>query len=209
MSRQRIPIGSHGAVTVLTLPDGRIEVRTRYRDLDGKSRLVSARGRSRSAAEIALTRRLSERNVYQPVDTSLSIDSPFGELVAYWLADLDLEVRIAPSTRRLYEDAMRREVLPAFEHLTLREIGVAHCEALLKRLGQVSYARSKRAKTVLRLAFGLAVRHEVMTRNPIDGVSRLHKAEAHADRPECCRSERDPRGHQSLGAPAGDQRTEP
>lgn len=175
MSRQRVPIGTHGAVTVLTLPDGRMEARTRFRDLDGKSRLVSARGRSRSAAEIALKRRLSERNVYQPVDTSLTLDSPFGELVDYWLADLDLEARIAPSTRRFYEDAIRREVLPAFEHLTLREIGVARCDALLKRLGQLSYARSKRAKTVLRLAFGLAVRHEVMPRNPIDGVSRLHK----------------------------------
>lgn len=175
MSRQRVPIGTHGAVTVLTLPDGRMEARTRFRDLDGKSRLVSARGRSRSAAEIALKRRLSERNVYQPVDTSLTLDSRFGELVDYWLADLDLEARIAPSTRRFYEDAIRREVLPAFEHLTLREIGVARCDALLKRLGQLSYARSKRAKTVLRLAFGLAVQHEVMPRNPIDGVSRLHK----------------------------------
>lgn len=93
MSRQRVPIGSHGAVTVFVLDDGRVEVRTRYRDLDGKSRLVSARGRSRSAAEIALKRRLAERNVYQPVDTSLTLDSPFGELVDYWLADLDLEAR--------------------------------------------------------------------------------------------------------------------
>jgi len=70
---------------------------------------------------------------------------------------------------------MRKLVLPAFQHLTLREIGVARCDALLKQLGQLSYARSKRAKTVLRLAFGLAVRHEVILRNLIDGVSRLHK----------------------------------
>lgn len=175
MSRQRVPIGTHGAVTVLNLPDGQVEVRTRYRDLDGKSRLVSARGRSRSAAEIELKRRLSERNVYQPVDTSLTLDSPFGELVDYWLADLDLEARIALSTRRFYEDEMRNLVCPAFEHLSLREIGVARCDALLKQLGQRSYSRSKCAKTVLRLAFGLAVRHEVIPRNPIDGVSRLHK----------------------------------
>ena len=70
----------------------------------------------------------------------LSLDSIFGELVDYWLADLDLEGRIAPSTRRGYEDAMRKLVLPAFQHLTLREIGVARCDALLKQLGQLSYA---------------------------------------------------------------------
>lgn len=39
--RPRIPIGSHGAITAMNLPDGRVEVCTRYRDGDGKSRLVS------------------------------------------------------------------------------------------------------------------------------------------------------------------------
>ena len=175
VSRQRIPIGTHGEITVMDLPDGRVDVRTRYRDGDGKSRLVSARANLRSAAEAESRKRLAQRNLYQPVDTTLSLDSIFGELVDYWLADLDLENRIAPSTRRGYEDAMRKLVLPAFQHLTLREIGVARCDALLKQLGQLSYARSKRAKTVLRLAFGLAVRREVILRNPIDGVSRLHK----------------------------------
>ena len=175
MSRQRIPIGTHGEVTVMNLPDGRVEVRTRYRDFDGKARLVSARAGTRSAASAALKKRLAQRHLYQPVDTTLTLDSLFGELVDYWLADLDLENRIAPSTRRGYEDAMRKLVLPAFQHLTLREIGVARCDALLKQLGRLSYARSKRAKTVLRLAFGLAVRHEVVPRNPIDGVARLHK----------------------------------
>lgn len=30
---------------------------------------------------------------------------------------------------------MNRLVMPAFRHLTLREIGVARCDALLKQLG--------------------------------------------------------------------------
>ena len=175
MPRQRIPIGTHGAIGARKLPDGGVEARTRYRDFDGKSRLVSARARSRSAAEAELRRRLGEWHLYQPVDTKLTLDSAFGELVDYWLADLDAEGRIAPSTRYNYEREMRQLALPAFEHLTLHEIGVARCDALLKQLGQLSYARAKRAKTVLRLAFGLAVRHEVVPRTPIDGVARLHR----------------------------------
>lgn len=99
----------------------------------------------------------------------------FTELVDYWLADLDLEGRLAPSRRFNYERDMRQAVLPYFEHLTLREIGVARCDALLKELAKTSHARSERAKTVLRLAFGLTVRHDVMPRNPIDGLARLHK----------------------------------
>lgn len=74
-----------------------------------------------------------------------------------------------------YERDMRRIVRPAFEHLTLREIGVARCGALLEQLGQRSHARSKRVKTVMRLVFGLAVRHEIIVKNPIDRVARLHK----------------------------------
>ena len=60
--RQRIPIGSHGQIIVMDLPDGRVEVRTRYRDGDGKSWLVSARADSRSAAEAELRKRLAQRN---------------------------------------------------------------------------------------------------------------------------------------------------
>lgn len=46
-------------------------------------------------------------------DTSvLTADSSFGKLVELWLEDLDLEGRIAPSTRQLYEWNMRHLVLP-------------------------------------------------------------------------------------------------
>jgi hypothetical protein len=117
--------GSHGEVTVMNLPDGRVEVRTRYRDWDGKARLVSVRAASRSAAQAELKKWPAQRNVFQPIDTMLCLDSLFGELVTYWLADLDLEGRIAPSTSFNYERDMTKLVLPAFEHLTLREIGVA------------------------------------------------------------------------------------
>jgi hypothetical protein len=120
---------------------------------------------------------LAERNAVQPVDTTLTPDSPFPALVDYWLADLDLESRIAPSTRFNYARDMRQLALPAFAGLALREIGVAGCDALIKRLGQRSYSSAKRAKTVLRLAFGLAVRHEVLPRNPHLGISQRAGAE--------------------------------
>jgi integrase len=175
MSRPRIPIGGYGEVAFIQRAKGKVEARTRFRDWDGQTRLVQATASSRPAAEAALKRRLAERNAFQPVDTTLTPDSPFPALVDYWLADLDLEARIAPATRFNYERDMQRLVLPAFRGYALREIGVARCDALLKELGKQSYARSKRAKTVLRLAFGLAVRHEVIHRNPIDGVARLHK----------------------------------
>ena len=150
MSRPRIPIGGYGEIAFIQRAKGKVEARTRFRDWDGQARLVQATAASRPAAEVALKKKLTQRNAFRPVDTTLTPDSPFPALVDYWLADLDLEARIAPATRFNYEPDMRQ-------------------------LGKQSYARSKRAKTVLRLAFGLAVRHVVIHRNPIDGVARLHK----------------------------------
>lgn len=175
VSRPRIPLGTFGKIGFIDRPNGRVEARARFRDWNGQIRLTQATASSRPAAEIALRSKLAEHNALQP-DIPLTPDSPLPALVDYWLADLDLEGRIAPSTRFNYERDMRRLVLPAFADLTLSEIGVARCDALLKQLGrQRSYSAAKRAKTVLRLAFGLAVRHELLPRNPIDNVSRLHK----------------------------------
>jgi hypothetical protein len=74
VARPRLPIGTHGAITALTLPDGRVEVRARYRDGDGKTRQVSVRAASRSAATTELKRRLAARLTERtPVSASRSI----------------------------------------------------------------------------------------------------------------------------------------
>lgn len=175
MARPRLVIGTFGQITTRTAASGRIEVRTRYRDWDGKVRLVQATGPTAAAAERALKAKLAERCLFQPAFTTLSPDSPFTDLVTYWLEDLDLEDRLSKTTRQLYERNMRTLVIPAFGQLTLREIGVARCDHFLKQLAKQSYSRAKQARVVLRLALGLAVRHEVLPRNPMDHVARLHR----------------------------------
>ncbi|MCH6470697.1 tyrosine-type recombinase/integrase [Sinomonas terrae] len=175
MSRQRLAIGTFGEIGYLPAPGGRSVARARYRGWDGRTRLVQATGATRGAAERALKAKLSERSLFQPSSSKLTADSPFGDLVAYWLEDLDLEGRLSRRTRQLYEGNMRRLVLPVFGSLTLREIGVARCDHFLKQLARQSYGRAKQARVVLRLALGLAVRHEVLPRNPMDHVSRLYR----------------------------------
>ena len=87
-----------------------------------------------------------------------------------------MEGRISRTTRNLYERNMRTLVTPAFENLTLREIGVARCDRFIKQLAKLSYNRAKQARVVLRLALELAVRHEILPSNPMDHVSRLYRA---------------------------------
>jgi integrase len=175
MPRPRLTIGTVGDITIRKVASGRFEARSRYRDWDGKTRQVQSSGATAAAAERALKARLVERSELQPADTTLTPDSLFADLVAYWLADIDIEGRISRTTRNLYERNMRTLVSPAFDSLTLREIGVARCDRFIKELGKRSYNRAKQARVVLRLALELAVRHEVLARNPMDHVSRLRR----------------------------------
>jgi integrase len=175
MARPRLPIGTFGEVRYLTTKSGTVSARVDFRDWDGAKRLVQASGATQAAAERALKIKVQQRIRTSPQDTSLTPDSTFTQLVEYWLEDIELEDRLAPATRDRYAYHMRQLVLPAFSQLTLREIGVARCDTLIKQLAHRSYNRARQAKVVLRLAFGLAVRHEVISRNPMDGIARLHK----------------------------------
>jgi integrase len=175
MARPRLTIGTFGDITTRVMPSGRFEARTRYRDWDGHARQVQASGATAKAAEGALKAKLAERSLLRPTDSTLTPDSLFADLVVYWLNDIDLEGRISKTTRNLYERNMRTLVSPAFDSLTLREIGVARCDQFIKQLAKISYSRAKQARVVLRLALELAVRHEVLPRNPMHHVSRLHR----------------------------------
>ncbi|MFV0633074.1 hypothetical protein [Demequina sp.] len=149
MGRERLTIGTFGEVGFPDAANGRVVARTRYRDWDGRYRLVQATADTRKQAERALKAKLAERSLFQPAETVLSPDSPFPDLVAYWLDDLELEGRVTKRTLQLYERDMRTLVIPAFANLTLREIGVARCDQFLKQLAKQSYNRAKHARVVL------------------------------------------------------------
>ncbi|MDR0284376.1 MAG: site-specific integrase [Propionibacteriaceae bacterium] len=175
MSRNRLPIGTFGDIYLTKLSSGHYKARCRYRDWDGVSRQVQATASSRTAAERILKAKLVDRNLCQPTTGMLTADATFAQLVEYWLADIDLEDRLARQTRDRYAYHMRLLVLPVFGNLTLREIGVARCDLFVKQLAKKSYNRARQAKAIMRSAFGLAVRHEIIPRNPMDGIARLHK----------------------------------
>lgn len=172
-------MGTFGQIWFEPAPGGRVKARARYRDEDGVLRRVQATGATERAAERNLKVVLSRRT-YVSTAGELTPDSSFGQLVAVWLADLDLEGRLAPSTRDLYERNMRQLVLPAFEHLALREITVSKVDRFLKAQRQRSYSIAKQSKVVLSLAFGLAVRYEAMARNPVRETARLRRPSSQA-----------------------------
>jgi site-specific recombinase XerD len=143
-------------------------------------RRVSATGLTKREAERNLKKVLAERSSYRAIG-ELTANSSFSTLVEVWLADLDLEGRLAPSTRALYERNMRQLVLPVFEGYSLREITVSKVDRFLKALAaNKSYSMAKQARTVLSLAFGLAVRYDAIEKNPVRDTARLRKPPSQA-----------------------------
>lgn len=60
MSRQRLTIGTFRGIGHLVSPNGRVIARARFRDWDGKTRLVQATGDTQKSAERALKATLTE-----------------------------------------------------------------------------------------------------------------------------------------------------
>lgn len=172
-------MGTFGDIWFEPAPGGKVKARVRFRDEDGVLRRVQATGDTERAAERNLKVILSRRTFVGSAG-ELTPDSSFGQLVTVWLADLDLEGRLAPSTRYLYERNMVQLVLPAFEHFRLREITVSKVDRFLKLQRQKSYSIAKQSKVVLSLAFGLAVRYEAMARNPVRETARLRRPSSSA-----------------------------
>ena len=176
MARPRTPIGTFGELEFTTLPNGTVRARTRFRDHDGRLRRVEASGDTRKSAEHRLKEKLALRGGYSAGFGELTPDSTFSHLVDVWLEDLDLQGKLAESTRALYERNMRQLVMPAFENYLLREISVRKVDQFIKRLALAkSYSTAKQARTVLSLALGLAVRYDALRENPVRDTARLRK----------------------------------
>jgi integrase len=180
MARPRTPIGTFGNITYVKVAGGRVKARARFRDDDGQVRRVSATGASNKEAERNLKQVLAQRASHV-ASGEITGDTSFAKLVEVWLEDLDLENKLAPSTRALYERNMRQLVIPAFKHYLLREITVRKVDQFIKTLATTkSYSMAKQARTVLSLAFGLAVRYDAIAKNPVRDTTRLHKPPSQA-----------------------------
>ena len=127
--RPRLPIGTFGEITTREVAPGRYRAASRFRDEDGQTRQIVATGASRNAAKIALKQRLSERQRSGDVSDSLTPDSPFPDLAAAWLDDVQQDSERSEGTKEVYERALRSLITPAFQHNTVREITVGESNA--------------------------------------------------------------------------------
>lgn len=168
--RPRTAIGTFGEIALTDL-GGRYRAMTRYRDLDGRLRAVTAVAGSQRAATAKLKARLVDRAGYGSGGL-LSVASPFGDLCDLWLADLELR-DISEGTKDNYRDDLRLHVRPALESYALGEITTGRVEWLLRREAAISHSRAKHTRTLLNQMFAFALRHDALARNPVQGTSSL------------------------------------
>lgn len=171
--RPRTPIGTHGSINTRR-HRGRVIAETRVRDLDGRLRQVRAYGSTAAAARARLMERVRDRPTL-PSTGVLRPTSSFADLADLWLADLDVR-ELAASTKEGYRTRLRLHVRPAFEHYTLAEITTGRVEWFLAGQAKVSPSHAKQTRTLLNLLFGYALRHDAITRNPVEGTSQIRGA---------------------------------
>jgi len=177
MSQPRLTIGAFGDITTRTATSGQVEARPRTLPRLGRPeqarRSYCGHRENRRARSQGQARRLLPVSAdRQSSDAGQSIPWFGGD----WLEEIDIEGRISKTTRNFYQRNMRTLVLPAFENLTQREIGVARYDHFIRQFTKQSYNRAKQSCVVMRICLEFAVRHKVLPRNSMDHIARLPNA---------------------------------
>lgn len=169
MARPPLPLGTWGTISTQQVTPGVHRARARYRDYDGHTRQVEARGKTAAAARRELQARMANR--VTPRGSGLSLDSRMQDLTDQYFAD----ARVAgqPSERSLekYEATWRVHLAPVVGQLRIREATPSLLNAVIAKIHENRPGTSPLALSLLRQIMAVAVRLDVVVANPADGVS--------------------------------------
>lgn len=171
MARPAMPIGCHGKFR--TYPAGnQFRSRCKVRDFDGVIREVQRVGRSKLAAETALSEALRDRARID-AHAEITADTKLAAVAESWYAGFSRKDR-SPTTLAAYRDRLDKQIIPALGNIRVRELTVGladrHLQAIETKHGG---ALAKQTKTVLGQVCALAVRHDAITTNPVRQVSPI------------------------------------
>lgn len=169
MPRPRLSPGTYGNIYSTQAASGAWTAKARFRDLDGKTRLIERTGPSKAKAELRLKEHLTER-AHQHQSSELKGNSPVSLLATQWWEQFEEQGR-AVQTSRMYQDALRLHLLPRIGELTLNECTPGRLTLHVKGIAtDHGYSSAKRAKSVLSNMFKFAVSRDAVPRNPVRDV---------------------------------------
>lgn len=140
------------------------------RDYDGRTRQLSRRAPTKTAAEAALKVAVRDRARIGG-QGELTGDSRVKDVAESWFAALR---DIAPSTKQAYRDRLDRQVIPGLGQLRIRELTVGTLHRHLREVElRHGYGTAKQTRTVLSGLCGWAARHDAIERNPVREVGAV------------------------------------
>ncbi|WP_222193292.1 site-specific integrase [Modestobacter italicus] len=171
MGRPPLPVGTFGKIGFLLMASGEVQARARFRDFDGRTRLVSKTGISRAAAERALKTELAARRGPGGAGV-ITASSRVSALIEAWLA---ADHGWSTGTERTYRSVIRTSVLPAFGQLTLQEVTPGRVGRALTAIAKSSGpGAAKTARACLSGMFALAIDDGAIAANPVrDATVRI------------------------------------
>jgi integrase len=167
-----MPLGTWGKIQRVEQPSGRWVAQARVRDFDGKTRRVTAWGKTGAAAERALLASLHDR-VATETGAAVTRDMRVSRLCALWLEEIEAEDRLKPQTIDRYRGIVHHAIIPTLGDIRVREVTVALTDRFLRAYAADAPAQAQAVKQVFGQIIGMAVRHDAIPINPVRNVSRL------------------------------------
>ena len=182
MGRAPLPLGTWGKIRVYPYhhdakgkPDT-FRAETLYRDFDGRTRTVTAYGRSKTLAANKLREKLKERSETgrRGELTGMHRFSAAADLWMEKLRGMVAEGRRSPGTVDTYERQLRNHILPALGEVRLAEATTPLIDKVIGAIkADVSPATAKSCRSVISGVMGLAVRYGAISHNPVREVERV------------------------------------
>ncbi len=132
MGRPPLPLGTAGKILFVPMANGQMQARAKFRDFDGRVRLVAKCASSPAAAERALKIELANRQT--PGGTGATVASNHvSDLAQLWL---DAPHGWSTGTERTYRSVIRNQVVPALGELRLREVSAGVVSRALRVIAE-------------------------------------------------------------------------
>lgn len=180
MGRPPLPLGTFGKILFVPSPGGQIQARAKFRDFDGRVRLVSKQGVSRAAAERALKQELTRRQT-PATGGAITNTTRVAELADAWVASAASGWSI--TTDRLYRTVVAKHVKPAVGQLRVQEVTAGLVSRALRTMAErAGPSVAKTARSCLSGMFSLAVEDGAAPVNPVRDSSARMSIERRAPR---------------------------
>ncbi len=182
MSRPPLPIGSWGSIsTSVEKTDDKASLsptapKTKFRDHDGHVRVVSAFGKTKTAAERALLTKLQDR-AKTSQSGELTAMHKISHLLDLWekrFEGLVADGTRSPTSLDTYRRAIKNHIRPALGELRIGEATTPRIDTVLSKIKNTAGApTAKTCRAVISGAMKLAVRYGATSVNPVREVDAI------------------------------------